>query len=72
MFRHPLNFSSDTVASRIHVSSTPDSCVDVVVCRAWDDSGSTAEARFWGGNITGLLGCEGEGGDRERELEGGG
>ena len=43
----------NTEFSVVSLSSTPDFCVDVVVCRAMDDAGTTAEDRFYSGNITG-------------------
>ena len=42
--------------SLLRVRSTPDTCLDLVVCRATDDLGSTAEARFWNTNVTGSWG----------------
>jgi hypothetical protein len=42
------------ISNVVSLSSTPDSCVDVVVCRAMDDAGTTAEDRFYSGNITGV------------------
>jgi hypothetical protein len=41
------------ISNVVSLSSTPDFCVDVVVCRATDDAGMTAEDRFYSGNITG-------------------
>ena len=51
---HGSNFSD--ISHLVSVSSTPDTCLDVIVCRAWDDRGSSGEARFTTGNITGELG----------------
>ena len=37
----------------LKVLSTPLECLDLIVCRATDDLGCVAEARFWNNNVTG-------------------
>ena len=48
---HAGNFTD--ISHLVSFSSTPDSCLDLIVCRAWDENGSMAEDKFRTGNITG-------------------
>ena len=46
-------FTTSDDTSGLRFSSTPDVCVDVVLCRAVDGLGTIAEDKFYSENITG-------------------